>query len=509
MLKLFKKVNSFKLWIWTFFLVTVMLGVSFRSVELLSNNYLFGFDQGRDYLAVKSIVEDKKITLIGSEIGAGTAGFRGIFHGPFHYYLLSVPYIIFDGNPYGGMVLTYLYGIITIILLFVIGKKLYGNMGGLFAAGLAAISAPLISQSRFIWNSHGAPVFVLLTFYFVYKLCQQVRYRYLFLASFFAAFIYNFQIAIAVPMSISLVILAIIILRIRDVKKYAAIVLGFVFGFSPMILFELRHDFMAVSGIIDYISGSDHIGGLGFIITMLDHLPSFTHNIYDAFIKQDLLKGEVIGVFLFVFSLFFIFKEKNKAIKRFVIYLLILPFITFLVLGLLNNIVWIHYLLHLGIVYILIFTYIFFSSYLQKKYFLTVLLMLFLSISLLKLSPALIKNIISDFYDYGGTQKMKGKTDVIDFIYRDSKGENFGIFVFTPPVYAYPYEYLIHWYGVTKYGQKPIESKDGLFYLLIEVDPYKPWSYKGWIETVIVEGDTIFEKKLLNGFIVQKRKNNL
>ena len=71
-----KKINLFNLWILLFFLGTITLGVSFRSVEILSNNYLFGFDQGRDYLAVKSIIEDGKLTLIGSEIGAGAAGFN-------------------------------------------------------------------------------------------------------------------------------------------------------------------------------------------------------------------------------------------------------------------------------------------------------------------------------------------------------------------------------------------------------------------------------------------------
>src|SRR3989338_5220902 len=95
-----KKINLLNLWILLFFLGTIALGVSFRSVEILSNNYLFGFDQGRDYLAVKSIIENGKLTLIGSEIGAGAAGFSGIFQGPFHYYFLVVPYILFNGSPY-------------------------------------------------------------------------------------------------------------------------------------------------------------------------------------------------------------------------------------------------------------------------------------------------------------------------------------------------------------------------------------------------------------------------
>lgn len=504
-----KKINLFNLWILLFFVGTIALGVSFRSVEILSNNYLFGFDQGRDYLAVKNIVDDGKFTLIGSEIGAGAAGINGIFQGPFHYYFLAVPYILFDGSPYGGMVLTYLYGILAIILLFIIGKKMFGNIGGLFASSLAAISPPLISQSRFIWNSHGAPVFVLLSLFFVYKLCEKVRYRYVFLFAFFAAFIYNFQIAISVPMSISLVIFMIFILKVKDIRKYLILVLGFIVGFLPMILFELRHNFMAISGLLDYLIGPKAIEGPGLILTMQSHIPSFMGNLHSAFIRQDFIRGEFIGIFLFTAGIFFIVREKERAIKKFITYLLTIPFITFFVLGFLNNAVWDYYLLHLVLIYILIFTYIFFSSYSHRKYFLTILIVLFLTLSFVKLTPDLIKNIIYDYHDYGGTHKMKGKIDALDFIYKDANNEDLGLFVFTPPIYTYSYDYLVEWYGVSKYGYKPTESKDKTFYLLIEVDNNDLLRHQGWLETVIVNGEVIKEVTLPSGFIIQKRINNL
>src|SRR3989338_11548996 len=109
-------------------LFVLIIGISLlsRSIEVLNKNYIFGFDQGRDYLAVKNIVIDHKLTLIGSEIGAGVAGFRGIFHGPFYYYLLSLPFIIFRGDPYGGMVLMFILGIATIFLCYIIGRRLFG-----------------------------------------------------------------------------------------------------------------------------------------------------------------------------------------------------------------------------------------------------------------------------------------------------------------------------------------------------------------------------------------------
>jgi len=67
--------------------IVIGLGIALRLVETLTGNYVFGFDQGLDFLAARSIAVDHKITLIGSEAGAGFAGLPGVFHGPGERYI--------------------------------------------------------------------------------------------------------------------------------------------------------------------------------------------------------------------------------------------------------------------------------------------------------------------------------------------------------------------------------------------------------------------------------------
>src|SRR3989344_8549760 len=122
----FHKSIIFKFFIYILLFSALISGIALRSVEVINKNFLFGFDQGRDYLAVKNIVVDHKLTLIGSEIGAGVSGFRGIFHGPFYYYLLALPFIIFKGDPYGGMILMFILGITAIVLSYIIGRRIFG-----------------------------------------------------------------------------------------------------------------------------------------------------------------------------------------------------------------------------------------------------------------------------------------------------------------------------------------------------------------------------------------------
>jgi hypothetical protein len=115
------------------------------------------------------------------------------------------------------------------------------------------------------------------------------------------------------------------------------------------------------------------------------------------------------------------------------------------------------------------------------------------------------RNYRYDYGDFGGVEKIKGKRQAIDFVYRDANGEAFSEFTFMAPIYTYPYDYLFKTYGKETYGYVPGNEKKGLVYLIIEPDGSKPWTYKGWLETVIAGGDIISTTTLSTGHIIQKR----
>lgn len=499
------KINKILEVILLFFILSVALLP--RSIEVFNKNYIFGFDQGRDYLAVKSIVVDHKLTLIGSEIGAGSAGFQGIFHGPFYYYSLSLPFVLTNGDPYSGIILMFLFGMSSVVFSYFLGRKLFGSIGGMATAFLVAISPALVSQSRFVWNSHPSTLFILLTFYFIY-LSYKKDNKFIFLSSFFAGFIYNFELAISIPLSISLVFFYVFILKLRNIKKYLILFMGFAMAFSPMIFFEIRHNLMAIRGLFSYILSHEGVGG-AFLPTQkifVDHFNSFTYSFFDTFPKN-IVPSYVFPIIIFIPAIYYFFKEKNESLRKFIIFLILLIPINFIVFSFLRNSVWVYYLIDLNIVYILIFAYSIFSSFKENNYKLKIFFLLFLIFVCIKAMPPLIKMFNYDYKDYGGDAKIAGRKEVIDFIYKDANGKDFGLFIFSPPIYTYPYDYLVWWYGERKYHYRPHNEKKGLFYLLIEKDNSKPWSYEGWIETVIKDGIIVWEKTLPSGFIVQKRVN--
>src|SRR3990167_5133666 len=165
-------------------LLIIFLALFPRSIDFLNGNPIFGFDQGRDYLAVKDIVINHKLTLIGAELGAGSAGISGIFQGPFYYYFLAIPFALSNGNPVAGVAMMLAFSLASICLGYYLGKKMFGGGFGLLTAFLMAISPILIGQARFIWNPHMPTFFILLTLIFFYLFLIKKKNYFIFLFSF-------------------------------------------------------------------------------------------------------------------------------------------------------------------------------------------------------------------------------------------------------------------------------------------------------------------------------------
>lgn len=481
-------------------IATVSLFTLTRSAEYISRNYVFILDQGRDYIFVRDMVLNKKPTLIGSEIGGGFAGFQGIFQGPFHFYILAIFFLLFNGDPYGGLIYMGIFAILSIVSSYILGRLIFGSIYGLLFAFLIAASPPIIAQAKFVWNPYPVTFFIILSFLFVY-LSQKRSRIFLMLSGFFSAFTYNFEIATTIPLVFSILFFYIFIIKLWKIKDYSYVILGILIGILPFLFFEIRHNFIAINGFLKYITEFAGDKNYGLIN---NHLDRFLYNFQDTFPHQNLLPQSLF-LFLFITSFVLVFmNEKRTELKNFILFLGILIFSTVLVFSFLRNSVFSYYIYHLCVVYIFIFVYILYASFSQRKFDVSLLFLILLAI----FSAFAYKDGLRDFKNDMSKkivyQKITGKLEAVDFIYKDARGKPFGLFIFAPPVYTYPYDYLVWWRG-KKFGLIPNQDKSGIFYLLIEKDEAKPWTYEGWIKTVIKEGGVLKTKTLPSGLIIEKR----
>lgn len=487
--------------VWIIVFIILLLGAIPRSIELLNHNYLWGYDQGLFYRLVKDIVVMHKPALIGAEVGGG-----GFFQGPGWYYLLAIPFFFFSGDPYGGMILMFVIGMATIYLAFFFGEKIFGTTAGLFIALFISLSQGIIPQSRFIWPPFPISLLTVLFLFCIFKFLSG-KQRYFAIATFIIGIMSHFEMATAGTLLLQLIVISPFIFwkRMLNFREALLSVGAFLLTLTSILVFDLRHDFLNAKGVVKLFmsSGSGDGSSASYGAIVFNHFQVFKQNFFSTFYMAEVLWIVIIVLFVIGSVLYIKDKKIDISKKLFVGYLATSPLTLFAVFLLYRKPIWEWWILELPIIYCFLTGVI--VSYLLHKHIWKYVAGVFIIITVGLFIKHTNQLYINDFNDFGGTHKIKGKIEAIDYIYQDAKGKPFGVLVFTPPVYTDPYDYLLWWYGERTYNYLPYMEKKGTFYLLIEPDPHKPWSYKGWLETVIKDGKIIKTEKLPSGFIIQKR----
>jgi len=489
-------------------LLIVMVGILLRSVEIVNGNYLFGHDQGRDYLYAYDMVENGHIRLIGAELGAGASGISGVFHGPGYLYLLSIIYILFQGDPIGGIWMMLFFNILALALTYIVGMRISGKGLALTALFLTAVSSSMAAEARFLWNPFPATSLVLLILYVVYLMPRNPR-LYFPIALFLAGSTYHFEMAVMVPLIITIVVYVVTVLRLTDRRAYMYAGAAVLSSLAPFIVFEVRHGFQAIHGLVTYIQNPPGNTLMFHLFILRDHAYDYWYNFVGTFFNNAFINYSFLHIslaMLLVYGTWCVLKDGSGDIRKFSLFLLLSPVISWIVMYvLIKNRIWDHYLLHLHSVYIFLFAISFMWFINHKKWHVVYLYAFFIVIFALNGIHRTYRVWKYDFNDTGGTHKIAGKKEVIDAVYADSAGEPFNVMVFSPPIYTYPYDYLFLWHGKKTYGYVPGNKKEGTVYLIVEPDPSNPYSVQGWKDTVVAGGETIFTKRLPSGFEIEKR----
>ena len=159
------------------FLILIMLIVllsAFLRLWRLPEYMTFLGDEGRDALAVKRMIVDHKLRLIGPVTSVGN-----MYLGPLYYYLMLPAMMISRLSPVGPAAMVALLGILTTALIYFYGREWVGSKGSLFAAFLYALSPVVITFSRSSWNPNVMPFFALVSVFGLWRLWQKKQFFWL------------------------------------------------------------------------------------------------------------------------------------------------------------------------------------------------------------------------------------------------------------------------------------------------------------------------------------------
>lgn len=480
------------------------IGIFLRLQGVVTNSFAFTYDVGRDLLAVNNIVKTHELPLIGF-----TTGVEGIFYGPWWYYILTLPFIVSGGNPQFIVFFIACTGILTIFLGYFIGKKIGGRFLGLTFAVLMSVSPVLIGISSQIWNPNVAPLFVMITFFVLYKIFTDNSIKPItgIFLGVLLGLIIDSEIVFGLLLFSGYIISLVIILRKQVFKLGSLFVpLGLLIIFSPRIFFELRHHFIMTSTILHMITNRTGSAGKPFIESVLAKLVIF-HNLFtDTIVNHYMLLSFLIIIFCFVILIKF-FKKINQVERNFLILSLIVVFCFIIGIGLFSHDIWSHYLVGLPVFYILVVSIVFQLIRNNITYGTYITLAALCILVWINLKPIqLIQDLQKPLWE-GDASVYRNQLAVIDYIYHSAHNQKFNYVVYTPPVHDYTYQYLFNWYGTKKYGYVPSKATDKakLFFLIIEPDTSHPFYITDWLNVRKNDGKIQSEKVIKGGITVQTR----
>ncbi len=225
----------------------IILGTILRAANLEKAAAL-NYDQEVAAFWLKNLLVDHKFSLIGQEISVG-----GVYIAPFFYYLMAPFYAVFNLNPLAGNVFVTLVSILSIIAIYILGKQVFSTSVGLISSFLYAIHPGIIAYDKTVAPSN---LIVLLSAALALVLTKKVRSLkdYVIIGMLLGL---SFSVH---PTAVLLVAIAVIYVE----KKFLPVIFLIIFVFvSPLLIFDLRHDWLNIANTLKLFSFSqtgDFIG---------------------------------------------------------------------------------------------------------------------------------------------------------------------------------------------------------------------------------------------------------
>lgn len=228
-------------------LIIIAIAAFLRLYNISSFATFLG-DQGRDALIMQDIATLRHFPAIGPPTSVGL-----VYMGPFFYYLMAPFLLIANFNPLGLAIGTAILSVLAII--FVGSMVVYhtNKKTALLFMLVLAFSSLLIDSAKYAWNPNLLPYFAFATFFFYYTMLRENNH----IAGFLTGLFFGFSIQLHPLVLLTIVPLGLGVFfnlfRTKSKKNYIPILtslVGFIVAISPLIIFDLRHDFINTQSLL-------------------------------------------------------------------------------------------------------------------------------------------------------------------------------------------------------------------------------------------------------------------
>lgn len=463
------------------FVFILIIAVIPRFIMLFTRRIVsFESEQGMDLLVAKDILVKDVFPLV-------TSNHALLWHMlpriPGWYYLLNIPFVLGNGDPFWVKAMTGLVSVITIVFVFFVAKSAFNLKTAIATSILLSISPWLIEQTGQYWPPYIIILPVAVYFFATIKFLEK-KQNYAILMALSIGVMVQFEIITAFLCLIQTLLIMPLAIKYKyiNIRTLVLFVLMLFLTLLPNILYDLTHKFYYLGGFSQLTDGFAKGSASNIVNIFWQRIDAYTWNFRSAFspniIKSFFLFAVMyLGVYMFI-------KDKKVAYskKLFVVYLALTPFISFFISFFYPSTIHAWYLLDLTILYCFLLGII--LGYFLERPNLKILSVAIL-LSLTVISSIKTSEIFrNEFFLSFGVSRIAQALPV-EYVFKDANGQQFNYILLDKTLHRYDFDYLFWWYGAKKYSYQPSTSEQKLtYYILDKTDANKetlPDNLKGKI----------------------------
>lgn len=333
-------------------LILLTVVSAFLRLYNLEGSLMFQGDQGRDAMIVADIFRKHDLVFIGPVTSVGN-----MYLGPLYYYFM-LPFLMLSyPSPIGPAVGVALLGVLTTVLLFLLGKQMVGDRAAYIASFLYTFSATAVMYSRFSWNPNPAVLVGLLLLYTTWKATQNPRW-WIWVGVWVACIIQLHYLTLLAVGAAGLVwlnqCLQIVRSRQAQLKQFlantgiAAVI--FLVSLTPLFLFDLKHNWLNSSAFTSLLSGDTFETTDGALHTKLwtyvkEMDGRSRHILFDHGIGNHQLQNRVLLALVILVTLILLRIKDSKDQRSALLLILVFIGVTIIGTSLYQHSVFDHYIL--------------------------------------------------------------------------------------------------------------------------------------------------------------------
>ena len=256
-----------------FIFVIVVFAAFFRLYRIPEYMTFLG-DEGRDARVVRRLIVNLDPVLIGPMTSVSTEAGH-MYLGPLYYYLMAPVMILSNLSPVGPAVMVAILSLFTLLLIWWMGRSWFHPLVGIIASVLYAISPTVIIHARSSWNPNIMPFFALLSIWSIYKIIQpsdlkansyqpKAHIWFLILGVSLAFVLQSHYLGLLLFPTASifwLLKLKVLIKNHQSTKSFLLnsgfCLLIFLLLMSPLLIFDLRHDWLNFKSIFAFFTNRE------------------------------------------------------------------------------------------------------------------------------------------------------------------------------------------------------------------------------------------------------------